>query len=136
MTRSVGDSPQDALRWLGATDTPWLLFFDSADDPKINLNQFFPKCTHGNIVITSRNPALRVHAGSSQLVSDMEEEDAVELLLKSAQQDVTSTNKDIAAEIVKVGSSVIYSWHKSNHFVGVVLSSPSNHSSRCIHCKV
>ncbi|KAJ7867855.1 hypothetical protein B0H13DRAFT_1499203, partial [Mycena leptocephala] len=79
----------------------WLLFFDNADNPNINLNEFFPKCTHGNILITSRNPGLRVHAGSNQLVSDMEAADAVELLLKSAQQDMTSMNKEIAVEIVK-----------------------------------
>ncbi|KAJ7680170.1 hypothetical protein B0H17DRAFT_1232340 [Mycena rosella] len=54
------------------------------------------------ILITSRNPGLRVYAGSHCLVSDMEELDAVELLLKSASEDITAGNKVIAAEIVKV----------------------------------
>ncbi|KAJ7458434.1 hypothetical protein FB451DRAFT_960109, partial [Mycena latifolia] len=78
-----------------------LLLFDNADDPKINLHKFFPQCTHGNILITSRNPGLRVYAGSHALVSDMEETDAVELLLKSAAVATTLANKDTAAEIVK-----------------------------------
>ncbi|KAJ7637426.1 hypothetical protein B0H17DRAFT_502764 [Mycena rosella] len=54
-----------------------------------------------SILITSRNPGLRVYAGSHSLVSDMEELDAVELLLKSASEDITAGNKVIAAEIVK-----------------------------------
>ncbi|KAJ6564776.1 hypothetical protein B0H19DRAFT_870607, partial [Mycena capillaripes] len=61
----------------------WLLFFDNADDPKINMNKFLPQCSHGNIIITSRNPELHGYGGSSSLVTDMEEDDAVVLLLKS-----------------------------------------------------
>ncbi|KAF8134735.1 P-loop containing nucleoside triphosphate hydrolase protein, partial [Mycena galopus ATCC 62051] len=99
--KNVGKSSQDALRWLGDESQGWLLFFDNADDPQINLNEYFPKCNHGNILITSRNPGLGVHAGAHALVSDMEETEAVELLLKSAAQEITPKNKDIAADIVK-----------------------------------
>jgi hypothetical protein len=76
---------------------------DNADDPSMDLNDFIPQCNHGNIIITSRNPGLRVYAGSHSLVSDMEEEDAVALLLKSAVQETTIGTKKIAAEIIKVG---------------------------------
>ncbi|KAJ7437959.1 hypothetical protein FB451DRAFT_1152353, partial [Mycena latifolia] len=79
-TKSVGDSSKDALQWLRSKQDEWLLFFDNADDPKINLNNYFPQCSHGNILITSRNPGLCVYAGSHCAVSDMEEEDAVGLL--------------------------------------------------------
>ncbi|KAJ7921583.1 P-loop containing nucleoside triphosphate hydrolase protein, partial [Mycena leptocephala] len=99
-TRKIGDSSQDALKWFTAKQEPWLLFFDNADDPKIDLNKFFPKCNHGNIVITSRNPGLRSYGQYSQ-VSDMDETEAIELLLKSASQDNTSGNEQIAADIVK-----------------------------------
>ncbi|KAJ7788543.1 P-loop containing nucleoside triphosphate hydrolase protein, partial [Mycena leptocephala] len=99
-TRKIGDSSRDALKWFAAKSEPWLLFFDNADDPQINLNKFFPKCNHGNIVITSRNPGLRGYGQHSQ-VSDMNETEAVELLLKSASQDTSLVNKQIAAEIVK-----------------------------------
>ncbi|KAJ7437965.1 P-loop containing nucleoside triphosphate hydrolase protein, partial [Mycena latifolia] len=101
-TKSVGDSSKDALQWLRSKQDEWLLFFDNADDPKINLNNYFPQCSHGNIIITSRNPGLCVYAGSHCAVSDMEEKDAVDLLLTSAAQDITDYNKDIAAQIVKV----------------------------------
>ncbi|KAJ7927289.1 hypothetical protein B0H13DRAFT_1861474 [Mycena leptocephala] len=99
-TRKIGESPQDALKWFTAKQDHWLLFFDNADDPQIDLNKFLPKCNHGNIVITSRNPGLRGY-GQHSHVSDMYEKEAVDLLLKCASQDTTSTNGQIAAEIVK-----------------------------------
>ncbi|KAJ7927317.1 hypothetical protein B0H13DRAFT_2556849 [Mycena leptocephala] len=107
-TRKIGDSSQDALKWFAANQEPWLLFFDNADDPKIDLNKFLPKCNHGNIVITSRNPGLRGYGQHSQ-VSDMDETEAVELLLKSASQDTSLVNKQIAAEIVKAGAFILES---------------------------
>ncbi|KAJ7111244.1 hypothetical protein C8R44DRAFT_677721 [Mycena epipterygia] len=99
-TKSIGDSSQDALQWLRSKQEEWLLFFDNADDPKINLNTHFPQCDHGNILITSRNPGLCVYASSHSVVSDMEENDAVDLLLRSAVQDTTVQNKTTAGEIV------------------------------------
>ncbi|KAJ7484211.1 hypothetical protein FB451DRAFT_1083573 [Mycena latifolia] len=101
-SKSVGESSLDAIQWLQAKQDQWLLLFDNADDPKINLNNYFPQCTHGNILITSRNPGLCVYAGSHSEVSDMEETDAAELLLMSAAQDRSTVNKKIAAQIVKV----------------------------------
>ncbi|KAJ7463243.1 hypothetical protein FB451DRAFT_1370720 [Mycena latifolia] len=100
-TKGVGNSSQDALEWLKSKQDEWLLFFDNADNPKIDLNNYFPSCTHGNILITSRNPGLSVHAGTHCTVSDMEGPDAVALLLRSAAQVTTDHNKEAAAEIVK-----------------------------------
>ncbi|KAJ6459261.1 P-loop containing nucleoside triphosphate hydrolase protein [Mycena sanguinolenta] len=91
---------QNALAWLAGKQENWLLFFDNADDPEINLNQFIPRCNHGNIIVTSRNPNLRGYGESSQ-VSDMEESDALELLLKSAQQAMSAPNQLLAQDIVK-----------------------------------
>ncbi|KAJ6459257.1 hypothetical protein C8R45DRAFT_1081487 [Mycena sanguinolenta] len=92
---------QDALAWLVGKLENWLLFFDNADDPEINLNQFIPRCNHGNIIVTSRNPNLRGY-GESSHVSDMAESDAVALLLKSAQQAMSAPNQLLAQDIVKV----------------------------------
>ncbi|KAJ6549317.1 hypothetical protein DFH09DRAFT_620363 [Mycena vulgaris] len=100
-THNAGSTAQEGLEWLSSKPAEWLLFFDNADDLNINLNQFFPRCTHRNILITSRNPRLRVYAGSHSQVSDMEEPDAVALLLKSCAQDVTTRNMEFATEIVK-----------------------------------
>ncbi|KAF8208034.1 P-loop containing nucleoside triphosphate hydrolase protein, partial [Mycena galopus ATCC 62051] len=101
IAKGCGDSLQDGLLWLTSKIEEWLLFFDNADDPNMDLNVFIPQCNHGNIIITSRNPGVRVHAGSHSLVSNMEEEDAVALLLKSAAQEATTRARQTATEIVK-----------------------------------
>ncbi|KAJ7752692.1 P-loop containing nucleoside triphosphate hydrolase protein [Mycena metata] len=100
VSKSAGDSAQDALMWLQSNDNNWLLFFDNADDPKINLNDFLPKCSHGNIIITSRNPELRSY-GAHTLVSDMEEADAITLLLRRANKESSEENLKLATGIVK-----------------------------------
>ncbi|KAJ7121173.1 P-loop containing nucleoside triphosphate hydrolase protein [Mycena epipterygia] len=99
--KAVGESSQDALQWLRSKQMEWLLFFDNADDPKINLNDYFPNCGHGNILITSRNPGLGVYASAHAPVSDMEEMDAINLLLRSAIQETTDHNRTTAGQIVK-----------------------------------
>ncbi|KAJ7712810.1 hypothetical protein B0H16DRAFT_1479118 [Mycena metata] len=78
--KDFGNSPEDGLLWLTS------------------------KCNHGNIIITSRTPGMCVYAGSNSLVTDMEEEDAVTLLLKSAFQKATVHTEEIVAEIVKAGA--------------------------------
>ncbi|KAJ7812583.1 hypothetical protein B0H14DRAFT_2459077, partial [Mycena olivaceomarginata] len=78
-----------------------MLLFDNADDTSINLFPFFPRCTHGNIIITSRNPQVAVH-GSTSKVGNMEETDAIDLLLRSAAvEDNTVETTERASEIVK-----------------------------------
>ncbi|KAJ7112081.1 hypothetical protein C8R44DRAFT_741810 [Mycena epipterygia] len=101
-TKAVGESSQDALQYLRSKQEDWLLFFDNADDPKINLNNYFPQCDHGNIIITSRNPGLCVYAGCHSPVSDMEHVDAVDLLLRSAGEETSDHNRMTAGRIVKV----------------------------------
>jgi hypothetical protein len=101
-SRNADNTAEDAFKWLCNNRDEWLILFDNADDPKINLNKWFPQCTHGNILITSRNPGLQVYAGSHSWVSNMEEADAVELLLRSAAQESSVNNKRLAANIVKV----------------------------------
>ncbi|KAJ7734868.1 hypothetical protein B0H16DRAFT_151442 [Mycena metata] len=100
VSKSVGGSAQDALTWLQSNHGDWLLFFDNADDPGINLNMFFPQCSHGNIIITSRNPELRVY-GQHSPVSDIEEADAIALLLQSAAKESSEENAETATKIVK-----------------------------------
>ncbi|KAJ7686114.1 hypothetical protein B0H17DRAFT_940725 [Mycena rosella] len=99
--KDFGDAPQDGVLWLTSRVEEWLLVFDNADDPDIVLNDFLPQCHHGNIIITSRNPELCVYAGSHSCVSDMEEEDAVALLLSSAAQKTTIGTQQFAKEIVQ-----------------------------------
>ncbi|KAJ7740837.1 hypothetical protein B0H16DRAFT_1378425 [Mycena metata] len=98
--QNAGNSSDNALKWLMARHEQWLLFFDNADDSRLNLNKFLPQCNHGNIVITTRNPELQVY-GASSYVFDMEKDEAVALLLKSAAQESSPINKKDAIGIVK-----------------------------------
>jgi len=53
-----GDDTHAAL-WAELDRTPgWVLVFDNADDPAL-LEPFMPAARHGDVVITSRNPAWR-----------------------------------------------------------------------------
>ncbi|KAJ7187285.1 hypothetical protein C8R46DRAFT_1274661 [Mycena filopes] len=97
---AVGDSAEDAATWLKSQHDNWLLCFDNADDPDISLNDFIPQCNHGNILVTSRNPQLAVYGASSSM-SDMEEPDAVALLLRSANRENAAENLKVAAVIAK-----------------------------------
>ncbi|KAJ7278527.1 hypothetical protein C8J57DRAFT_1577235 [Mycena rebaudengoi] len=102
LTRSIGSEDDDASRWLASSQDEWLLIFDNADDPSINLFNYFPLSSSGNILITSRNPQLHVHAPDAHHhISDMEEEDAAWLLLASAVQPRTSVTENLARDIVK-----------------------------------
>ncbi|KAJ7822753.1 hypothetical protein B0H13DRAFT_2291381 [Mycena leptocephala] len=98
----IGTSSEDGLLWLISQREEWMLLFDNADNPSIDLFDFFPKCTHGNIIITSRNPQLAVHGPRSHSrVGDMNETDAIDLLLLSAVKEKNIENTQNASEIVK-----------------------------------
>ena len=99
--KHFGNSQEDGLLWLQSKVDGWLLLLDNADNPEIDLHQAIPKCNHGNIIITSRNPGHRVY-GSYSLVSDLEQKDAVTLLLKSAAQVATIETEQVGVDTVKV----------------------------------
>ncbi|KAJ7841461.1 hypothetical protein B0H13DRAFT_1910291 [Mycena leptocephala] len=102
ISHEIGTSSEDGLLWLISQTEEWMLLFDNADDPSIDLFHFFPKCTHGNIIITSRNPGLAVHGPRSHSrVGDMNETDANDLLLLSAVKEKTIESAQSASEIVK-----------------------------------
>jgi hypothetical protein len=64
---SAGTTIDDALHWLWQQRSEWLLLIDNADDPEINLQQFCPRCVHGNVLITTRNPHCRRYAPDSNV---------------------------------------------------------------------
>ncbi|KAF7369582.1 Nephrocystin-3 [Mycena venus] len=101
IVKDSGDFQQDGLLWLTSRVEKWLLVFDNTDVSSKDMNDFIPQCNHGNIIITSQNPGLCAYAGAHSLVSDMEENDAVALLLKSAAQEATVGTEQSAKEIVK-----------------------------------
>jgi tetratricopeptide (TPR) repeat protein len=98
----AGNTAQDALRWFSEERKEWLVLFDNADDPKVNLRKVLPPCNHGNVIITTRNEACRLHApNSNYLVSGMSPDEAVDLLLTSAMMEPSQENLRLAYPIVQ-----------------------------------
>ena len=62
-----------------------MLIIDNADDPEMNLSQYFPVGGSGHFLITTRNPGAELNATVGHLrFSGLDPEDAVSLLLKTA----------------------------------------------------
>lgn len=83
----VGKSHEDTIRWLESRRERWLLVFDNADSPSLNVHKFFPKCDHGSILITTRlHDMTRLARGpcADCNLSCMNPEEALELLIKAA----------------------------------------------------
>lgn len=81
----MGESSVAGKHWLSNLEMSWLLVIDNADDPSIDVSRFFPAGDRGHILLTSRNPDCRVHStiGYHEF-KEMDEEDAITLLLKAA----------------------------------------------------
>ncbi|KAF7295750.1 hypothetical protein HMN09_01117300 [Mycena chlorophos] len=73
---NLRDSVSAALDWLEAQRDEWILLFDNADDIKLNLQQYIPRCSQGNILITSHNSVHRM-CTQSILVSELELDEAL-----------------------------------------------------------
>jgi hypothetical protein len=51
--KEIGENMNNTIIWLAEKHKEWLLLFNIAGDTMLNLFQFFPSCSHGNILITS-----------------------------------------------------------------------------------
>jgi len=101
----IEESVDASRHWLASQHGQnWLLFFDNADDVQLDLAAFFPPCRFGNILVTTRNPHLSIHAGVSgnAKVTGMDPEDAKYLLFSMSQSEKNSENEKLAELIVKV----------------------------------
>jgi len=98
-------SPDSALYWIGSLKENYIMVFDNADVlSPAELEAYFPPGRGGNILITSRNSTMRnltSHENSLE-VTEMEEADAIELLLKASFLDTHSIELQVqASKIVK-----------------------------------
>jgi tetratricopeptide (TPR) repeat protein len=83
-------SPESALHWIGSLEENYIMVFDNADIlSPAELEAYLPPGRGGNILITSRNSTMRnlTSPENSLEVSEMEENDAIELLLKASYLD-------------------------------------------------
>ncbi|KAL9108070.1 MAG: hypothetical protein Q9187_008341, partial [Circinaria calcarea] len=80
-----GDTFEAGMHWLSRCSKPWLLVIDNADDPDMDVSQYFPTGGNGHILITTRNPGATIHATVGQIqFRSMDPEEAISLLLKHA----------------------------------------------------
>ena len=99
-------SPESALQWIGLLKENYVIIFDNADALSPDeLEAYFPPGWGGNILITSCNSAMKYLTlpENSLEVTEMEENDAIGLLLKASCLDLSSMEVGAkASEIVKV----------------------------------
>jgi len=94
-----------SLHWLASqADRNWLLIFDNADNVNLKLKKYFPSCSSGNILITTRNRELRHYTAkdADADVKGMDLEDAKNLILVQARAESNVENNALAETIVQV----------------------------------
>src|ERR1700721_3736715 len=92
------------IHWLSEMYSNWLLIFDNADGKPNMISKSLPPGNRGNVLITSRNPGMKRNVSSDAWieVEDMEEQDAISLLLKASSLDNTSEElREASKPIVK-----------------------------------
>lgn len=98
------ESIESVKRWL-CSKKKWLLIIDNADDPSLDLAQFFPACDQGTIIITSRNQDSRQyasHPSNTYHVDRMSVEDGISLLLKTAMKESNDeVSRQLGANVVE-----------------------------------
>ena len=83
----VDDSVGSVLQWISFLQEEWLIVFDNADVPPPEVvEKFIPPGNRGNILITSRNKSMgRIVSSENRIeIKEMEEDDAISLLLKAS----------------------------------------------------
>ena len=99
----LDDSVESVLQWMSGIQEEWLIVFDNADEPPVYvLEKFIPPGNRGNILITSRNRSMgRVISFVNVIeINEMEEADAITLLLKASHLDATAEHMEVAKDIV------------------------------------
>ena len=92
-----------ALQWMAHLSGEWIIVFDNADGAPEVVEKFIPPGLRGNVLITSRSRSLgRLTQFENSLeIDNMEEEDAISLLLKaSGHVDQADTIWEMARQIV------------------------------------
>ena len=100
----VDGSVESALQWISYLSGEWLVVFDNADNPPSEVVvKFIPPGNRGNILITSRNQSmgLRIVPVENRIeVNEMQESDAINLLIKASFLDASAQHLQAAKRIV------------------------------------
>ncbi|PVG00689.1 TPR-like protein [Serendipita vermifera] len=93
---------EHALQWFASMDDPWLIIADNADEPKLDLHPFVPRCSRSHFIITSRNINQGLMARRrAYRVQELATDDSVKLLLDVSGYDSNNTNAEYATAIVR-----------------------------------
>lgn len=97
----IGEDPDQIRQWLSNLEKPWLLIIDNADDPSLDIAQYFPAGNRGTILVTTRNPECQFHetVGTYE-VGRLSCNDAITLLLRTAAIKESSQSSRQAANLV------------------------------------
>ena len=96
-------SVESVLQWISFLQEEWLIVFDNADVPPPEVvEKFIPPGNRGNILITSRNRYMgRIVSSENRIeIKEMEEADAVTLLLKASCLDSSPEHLEVSKKIV------------------------------------
>ncbi|KAL8999950.1 MAG: hypothetical protein Q9169_001356 [Polycauliona sp. 2 TL-2023] len=90
-----GSSFMAGKHWLSTCHKPWLMVIDNADDPEMEISDFFPIDGSGHILITSRNPRAKSYATAGEIrFCGMDPDEGINLLLNSAYTQYGSSHQD------------------------------------------
>jgi tetratricopeptide (TPR) repeat protein len=79
-----------------SSGTEWLYIIDNADDPDLDLTPYLPNCSHGTVIITSRNRKTRHLASTYHLeLGSMLHREAIETLSRAAQKATPLRGKEL-----------------------------------------
>ncbi len=124
----VGESAEDAKRWLASNRERWLLLLDNADSINMDLRQHIPAGSNGNILITTRDQGKRILSPEGTYhVPQMKPSEAEELLLKFTGSGSTIEAKAEAASLAKVGGARSVFKSRVNKILGARIHSSRNH---------
>ncbi|KIM20869.1 hypothetical protein M408DRAFT_30035 [Serendipita vermifera MAFF 305830] len=108
--QSLGDGYEqavweDAIRVLNSDlfKGRWILVFDSADNPRLDLTPYIPQCYHGTVVITSRDRDKGNMSNTFHMeLGEMNDDEAFSTLLKAARRHLplSSREEEKARELV------------------------------------
>ena len=112
LAKKIGESWENTVHWLAKQHEEWLLLLNNADDTSLNIREYFPRSSHGNILITTRNREIGQHASDRQScyhVSGMHPTDAKNLLVNIAKlrEEHTKETDAVATKIVEVYLTVV-----------------------------
>ncbi|CUA66582.1 Alanine--tRNA ligase [Rhizoctonia solani] len=91
-----------SIKWLASRQERWLLILNNADDTSLDLKRYFPPCSHGDVLITTRNRQLinyTQHPKAHRQLAQMELEDGKKLLFKTSQVAEDEANNKVTEAI-------------------------------------